>query len=252
MFGQLVEQTDGGPVRKRRRPALSCIECRRRKIKCDRNLPCNHCKQTKNSNCVYKDLHTVNTKRRLSGSGSKNSTPAQIPSTAKPPSEEGFLRLSYPIEQCYQLNSQKSSPQSTQHHLESSSEKGSSSTSIATTIDFQATNETVLAERIRRPGQNLVDGMLATDEELSGTKWQRALGVNFSTFNDIIVEDGNNGVKLRTKFFNQSDMTPIKELKGCMSKTRFFGQSHWMNSFEHVCYQRSPTFSRLHSWIALT
>lgn len=32
-----------GPVRKRRRPAFSCIQCRRRKIKCDRNVPCNHC-----------------------------------------------------------------------------------------------------------------------------------------------------------------------------------------------------------------
>ena len=29
--------------RRRRRPALSCLECRRRKIKCDRNEPCNHC-----------------------------------------------------------------------------------------------------------------------------------------------------------------------------------------------------------------
>ena len=29
--------------KRRRRPALSCIECRRRKIKCDRNDPCTHC-----------------------------------------------------------------------------------------------------------------------------------------------------------------------------------------------------------------
>lgn len=29
--------------RKRRRPALSCVECRRRKVKCDRNHPCRHC-----------------------------------------------------------------------------------------------------------------------------------------------------------------------------------------------------------------
>lgn len=29
--------------RRRRRPALSCIECRRRKVKCDRQHPCAHC-----------------------------------------------------------------------------------------------------------------------------------------------------------------------------------------------------------------
>lgn len=41
------------PPRKRRRPALSCFECRRRKIKCDRNYPCNHCVQSKIQNCNY-------------------------------------------------------------------------------------------------------------------------------------------------------------------------------------------------------
>ncbi|KAJ2892212.1 hypothetical protein MKZ38_010131 [Zalerion maritima] len=30
-------------IRRRRRPALSCLECRRRKTKCDRNEPCSHC-----------------------------------------------------------------------------------------------------------------------------------------------------------------------------------------------------------------
>lgn len=37
----------------RRRPALSCIECRRRKIKCDRTKPCAHCRSA-NSQCLYK------------------------------------------------------------------------------------------------------------------------------------------------------------------------------------------------------
>ncbi|KAG9253572.1 uncharacterized protein F5Z01DRAFT_147121 [Emericellopsis atlantica] len=39
--------------RRRRRPALSCIECRRRKIKCDRNDPCGHCIAT-NTQCTFK------------------------------------------------------------------------------------------------------------------------------------------------------------------------------------------------------
>ncbi|KAI1379303.1 hypothetical protein F4677DRAFT_442283 [Hypoxylon crocopeplum] len=40
-------------TRRRRRPALSCLECRRRKIKCDRNDPCAHCVSSK-SQCTYK------------------------------------------------------------------------------------------------------------------------------------------------------------------------------------------------------
>lgn len=43
----------GAPPRKRRRPALSCAECRRRKIKCDRNIPCRQCTQSKSATCTY-------------------------------------------------------------------------------------------------------------------------------------------------------------------------------------------------------
>jgi len=38
--------------RKRRRPAMSCLECRRRKIKCCRNDPCAHCVSTK-AQCTF-------------------------------------------------------------------------------------------------------------------------------------------------------------------------------------------------------
>ena len=38
---------------KRRRPALSCAECRRRKVKCDRANPCDPCKKFKSPTCTY-------------------------------------------------------------------------------------------------------------------------------------------------------------------------------------------------------
>jgi Fungal Zn(2)-Cys(6) binuclear cluster domain len=42
-------------IRKRRRKALSCYECRRRKVKCDRGAPsCNRCKETGQAgSCSY-------------------------------------------------------------------------------------------------------------------------------------------------------------------------------------------------------
>jgi hypothetical protein len=39
--------------RRRRRPALSCLECQRRKIKCDRSEPCARCVSVK-AQCTYK------------------------------------------------------------------------------------------------------------------------------------------------------------------------------------------------------
>ena len=40
--------------RKRPRPVLSCLECRRKKLKCDRLLPCDRCQKSRLS-CAYSD-----------------------------------------------------------------------------------------------------------------------------------------------------------------------------------------------------
>ncbi|KAB8229639.1 putative C6 transcription factor [Aspergillus alliaceus] len=42
-------------VKKRRRPALSCSECRRRKVRCDRNRPCAQCIAHRTNLCTYDD-----------------------------------------------------------------------------------------------------------------------------------------------------------------------------------------------------
>lgn len=41
-------------IQRRRRPPLSCTECRRRKLKCDRSLPCGQCVRSKTAeSCVF-------------------------------------------------------------------------------------------------------------------------------------------------------------------------------------------------------
>jgi hypothetical protein len=42
-------------VRKRRRPAVSCIECRRRKVRCDRAKPCGQCTAHNTPLCTYEE-----------------------------------------------------------------------------------------------------------------------------------------------------------------------------------------------------
>ncbi|KAJ9368044.1 transcriptional regulator family: Fungal Specific TF [Paecilomyces variotii] len=52
-------------TKKRRRPALACIECRRRKVKCDRNHPCRRC--IRNSvDCAYAENPPVPKTTRVS------------------------------------------------------------------------------------------------------------------------------------------------------------------------------------------
>ncbi|KAF5973496.1 hypothetical protein FBULB1_8242 [Fusarium bulbicola] len=50
---------DPGPAYKRRRPAVACTECRRRKIRCDRHSPCGPCSKSMPSlRCVYNNQPT--------------------------------------------------------------------------------------------------------------------------------------------------------------------------------------------------
>lgn len=54
---QLLQSEAAEPprvVQRRRRPPLSCTECRRRKLKCDRSLPCGQCARSKTAgSCVF-------------------------------------------------------------------------------------------------------------------------------------------------------------------------------------------------------
>lgn len=46
--------TDGDGHKRRRRPALSCVECRVRKVKCDREKPCRACTRINSATCTYR------------------------------------------------------------------------------------------------------------------------------------------------------------------------------------------------------
>ncbi|EAW16800.1 C6 zinc finger domain protein [Aspergillus fischeri NRRL 181] len=45
----------GNPSVRRRRPAVACTECRRRKIRCDQAIPCRHCEKAA-LRCIYNHL----------------------------------------------------------------------------------------------------------------------------------------------------------------------------------------------------
>jgi hypothetical protein len=47
---------NGTAIRRRRRAAKSCILCRRRKVKCDKELPCNNCILGK-AQCIYRTFN---------------------------------------------------------------------------------------------------------------------------------------------------------------------------------------------------
>lgn len=47
-------ESQSRPTQRRRRPPLSCTACRKRKLKCDRSLPCGQCVRSKTTaQCVF-------------------------------------------------------------------------------------------------------------------------------------------------------------------------------------------------------
>jgi hypothetical protein len=49
-----AEKDDEGPAKRRRRPALSCVECRSRKVRCDRGKPCGACTRIRSQTCTFR------------------------------------------------------------------------------------------------------------------------------------------------------------------------------------------------------
>ncbi|KAF2721328.1 hypothetical protein K431DRAFT_294368 [Polychaeton citri CBS 116435] len=71
-----------GPERRRRRKVLSCYDCRRRKLQCDRAQPaCSRCTKSGNTaNCFYMDdPHDVATGRDLDAS---HASPIEVPTSS--------------------------------------------------------------------------------------------------------------------------------------------------------------------------
>lgn len=205
------------PTRRRRRPALSCSECRRRKIKCDRKLPCNHCTQTPSVVCSYQDGYPPVANRRTAPKAPPTPSSVNIhhrPRITEVPGSTDSLARSVPS------------------LVEDGSQSGRASWNLtpgSTTVG-NSPSETKVPSGVNQ-ARSLEQSLLGNKGEQPN--W--VMGLSFSTFEDVIIQDGDERNTLRTKVFTDSNSTPIHDLKGTLCKTRFFGQSHWMNSFKQAC-----------------
>ncbi|TGO82217.1 hypothetical protein BPOR_0887g00030 [Botrytis porri] len=184
--------------RKRRRPALSCIQCRRRKIKCDRNMPCGQCISSKTSACQYSsDLAPQSKRSRVNGNG-------QYPVT---PSTVGH------------------SPGSTTHASPNSNGGTDNVTNgiLPNSTSFWAETTSIVDGSLPLRGQTLVPHQNPSDPTV------QALLDRVHKLEQIISETDamNDGPNLLSDKYVRGP-----SLRGSLSKTRFFGQSHWMNSID--------------------
>jgi hypothetical protein len=217
------------PPRKRRRPALSCVECRRRKIKCDRRMPCSHCMQLKSTLCTYPETHSnvvnrrnipkpspnpLSVNRHLASPGGNGSTYSDAqPFDRSPLPNLPSLPILPRLTESSQSERESWNPTPTGSTSDSPSEKN-----VQNLVDH--------SRNLKQPPPSSGPLNQHTDEVMS------VLGVNFSSFGDVMLQVGSNHP---TRVFEPMNLTTTQDLRCDPSKTQFFGRSHWMNTFNMVC-----------------
>jgi hypothetical protein len=90
--------TEERPIRKRRRPALSCAECRRRKVKCDRNNPCGPCMAYKSPTCTYTDPPATASRASQQSQKSNHTTSTSVSNISTPSTHQSSTQVPNSVE----------------------------------------------------------------------------------------------------------------------------------------------------------
>ncbi|KAI8953122.1 hypothetical protein F4801DRAFT_588500 [Xylaria longipes] len=188
--------------RRRQRPTLACVSCRKSKIRCDRQHPCGACVRSRHKTCVFETSR---------GPASRRSGIASATADRSGPAESE-RRSDYDLGQ---VTPASSTPTAHDHdhdiegaHAPPSHEQDSAD----------------LASRI--PDAN---GLLRRVFEL-----ERRLGETTAARESSekkYDQRASRGEGLVIESYLAADIHAMS--RGVVSKTRYFGQSHWMNGIIH-------------------
>ncbi|PGH00032.1 hypothetical protein GX51_06031 [Blastomyces parvus] len=199
------------PPRKRRRPALACDQCRRRKIKCDQKVPCDQCRRSKSLSihtCTYTHAHTpAGSSSFASSTRCYDSPQPQRPSATQAPPAPivPISQISRPgTFPSYPSPSTANASDLSIHADDQRSDVTRSTRNVAQDLQSAATIQ-ALADRVRLLERKLAQSTRTSSVATSSSPGGRVLEA---------LED------------REASHAPVR---GTFSKTRFFGQSHWMN-----------------------
>lgn len=183
--------------RKRRRPALSCEQCRRRKVRCDREMPCGPCTKSQPSfDCEYVYEGKAALKARVDAfRNSEHESPPPGAQGSNAPSSIDGARIA-------QLEASVRTLQSRMHDLEQGSH--------------------VDAARARRE--------VLTDDSTSSSNANK-LDDHIADLERRLAE-----AKARRSEVPQTCIAPlVPRLKICTAdRTKLFGTTHWALVFQQV------------------
>lgn len=258
----------GGGPRRRRRPALSCEACRRRKVRCDRDMPCSNCIRARDVNivCTYqlfkprpKRHSTAATARLSNGTSNSSSTPATSSGGSAP--SIGGPRVSGPPVSDVFAPAKSTSPE---NEVGPALDERPARPADGFGVPFSSleTAETVNCHgAARTPDIPAAPGQGPT----AGTSPHTSSSVSSATYSSLVERvrqlEAQLGEKLSLQDSTQSEVRghtapPGKfkvsqnpddpaPVRGVVSKTRLFGTSHWMNGADLV--SNFHVFPSMHS-----
>ncbi|KAI5917678.1 fungal-specific transcription factor domain-containing protein [Camillea tinctor] len=191
-----MEPTKAKIDRRRRRPALACVSCRRSKIRCDRGQPCGACLRSRHKTCVFEPHKPLPT-----------SQPSEIspgnPSNAQPTS-------SILPEPCSELPI---------------SPEASSSAHLADGPNEETSVPTLSGSTPVDPASAVPDA-----NSLLERVWELERRLQEITSHRTPRKQDRHAAEESTEDISSYIAADIHTMpRSIMSKTRYFGQSHWMN-----------------------
>jgi len=198
----LVEVSHRAP-RKRRRPALSCVQCRRRKVKCDRKSPCTQCAQYNNTTCIYDDPEV-----RLAGTSTHTQT---LHDTSPILPQNDVYGLSHPTN-AFSFNTPiQRGPRS----LEIRSPTANALWGSAPSAEYPHSHHHA-SESSVGPGTPQSEASIQELKE------------RLRKLEELV----SSSVNYVSKPIETEPKPDDPKLKGSLDKTRFFGMNHWMHPDE--------------------
>ncbi|KAL7945479.1 hypothetical protein V8C42DRAFT_323271 [Trichoderma barbatum] len=197
--------------RRRRRPAISCALCRKRKLKCNRQRPCSNCIRSKTETCVYENHHLVD----------------QPLATRQSPahSQIGVFSVESRAQTKAHLDSNSNEAFSIRSHGSSIAPR-----SLIGPLTPRSQDESILNLSVPEVGRS---GFIGLDqpEAVSGLQQQTFDAVPESDFLANASHLTGGAIHFHRES-NPADAVSPGLVRSVTHKTRFFGQSHWINVFQ--------------------
>ncbi|KAK5996985.1 Transcription factor lepE-like protein [Cladobotryum mycophilum] len=196
--------------KKRRRPPLACEQCRKRKIRCDRNVPCGHCIRANIPSCTYAPVHIPawRAKKVVDPLVAANwaATSPNSPTVDEKASSSAGTGIGMGMGRSIR-------PAGTE--LQHTSEADSAPVLPAATTSPPSR---LSSNPASSSGASNVDWLVARVQELE-EKLARV----------VLINDCQDGIANKGRVESQEMIAPTQ---GLVAKSRYFGQSHWMHGLD--------------------